>query len=83
MERIDHLIAAAGELRFPVGTARAAVAQHGDRWLADMPLPVQHGVEALAEVDQAATRSSAWRRTLMRRDVGYLHALPANVGRGL
>lgn len=83
MERIEHLIAAAGELRFPVGTARAAVAQHGDRWLGDMPLPVQHGVEALAEVDQATTSSSAWRRTLLRRDVGYLHALPANARRGL
>ena len=67
--------------RFPAGSVRASVAQHEDRWLADMPLPVQHGVEALAEVDQAATCSSAWRRTLMRRDVGYLATLPANLRR--
>ena len=67
--------------RFPAGSVRASVAQHEDRWLADMPLPVQHGVEALAEVDQVATCSSAWRRTLMRRDVGYLATLPANLRR--
>lgn len=68
---------------FPAGTARAAVAQNGDRWLGDMPLQIQHGVEALAEVDHATSTSSAWRRTLLRRDVGYLHALPAIARRGL
>lgn len=83
MERIEHLIAAATGLRFPPGSARLAVAQHGDRWLADMPTAVQHGVEALAEVDQAATSSGAWRRSTLRHDIGYHTPLPANLRRGL
>lgn len=83
MERIDHLMVAAGQIRFPVGSVRAAVAQHGDRWLADMPLPMQHSVEALAEVDHAATTSSAWRRSVLRRDVGYQVDLPVHLRRGL
>lgn len=83
MERIEHLIAAATGLRFPPGSARLAVAQHGDRWLADMPAPMQHSVEALAEVDHAATTSSAWRRSVLRRDVGYQVDLPVHLRRGL
>ena len=83
MERIEHLIAAATGLRFPPGSARLAVAQHGDRWLADMPTAVQHGVEALAEVDQAGTSSGAWRRSVLRRDVGYQVDLPVHLRRGL
>lgn len=46
-------------------------------------LAMQHSVEALAEVDHAATTSSAWRRSVLRRDVGYQVDLPVHLRRGL
>jgi hypothetical protein len=68
---------------FPPGSIRAAVAAMGDDWTVDMPSTVQNSVEALAEVDHAATTSSAWRRSVLRRDVGYQVDLPVHLRRGL
>lgn len=83
MNHRQHLKAELDQSRFPSGSIRAAVDAWGDNWLADMPTAVQHGVEALAEVDQAATSSGAWRRSTLRRDIGYHTPLPANLRRGL
>lgn len=80
MERIDHLKAAVNQSRFPAHSIRAAVAQWGDNWpvaFDDRPHPPMRD----AVVDELIMERADVRRGLLRRDVGYLHALPANVGR--
>lgn len=80
---IRHVIRGVFVPAFPEGSIRSAVHDHGDAWLSQMPVAVQNSVDALAEFDGFVMRSDAWRRSVLRREIGYQAELPANVREAL
>ena len=68
--------------RFPAGSIRAAVAQWQDNWLMEFDHR-EHPPMRDAVKDELIFERASIRRGLMRRDIGYLATLPANLRRDL
>ena len=82
MNHLQHLKAALDQSRFPSGSIRAAVDAWGDNWVLAFD-DREHPPLRDAVVDELIMDRADIRRRLLRRDVGYLAPLPANVRRGL
>ena len=82
MNHRQHLKAELDQSRFPSGSIRAAVAEWGDNWVLAFD-DREHPPLRDAVVDELIMDRADIRRRLLRRDVGYLEPLPANLRRDL